>query len=218
MALTCAVLGTPAWGFDLVGPGGGYYSLKVSTLKDAKSRGIIYQQYDFSCGSAALATLLTYHYHHAVSEQEVFRAMFERGDRQKIQKEGFSLLDMKRYLESRGYRADGFEAPVEQLATANLPAIALVTDNGYNHFVILKGVRDGRVLIGDPAAGLRAMPIADFKAIWPSGILFVIHSHQNVAQANIPAEWAAKPRAPVASAQWRDANPLPLLVRQAGDL
>lgn len=218
IALASAVLGTPAWAFDLAGPNGGYYSLKVSTLKDAKSRGVIFQQYDFSCGSAALATLLTYHYRQPVSEQQVFRAMFEQGDQQKIQREGFSLLDMKRYLQSHGFQADGFEAPLEQLAAANLPAIVLITDNGYNHFVVIKGIRQGRVLIGDPALGLRAMPISDFKALWRSGILFVIHSHQNVALANIPNEWAAKPFAPIASGEWRDINPMPLLRRQPGDL
>ncbi len=43
--------------------------------------------------------------------------MFERGDQAKIRKEGFSMLDMKRYLESLGLRADGFELPVDRLAT-----------------------------------------------------------------------------------------------------
>src|SRR5690606_40798166 len=56
---------------------------------------------DFSCGSAATATLLTYQYGHPVTELEVFRQMYAQGDQARIRKEGFSLLDMRRYLQSQ---------------------------------------------------------------------------------------------------------------------
>ena len=68
---------------------GGRYAVKVTSLKEARFKATTRQQYDFSCGSAALATLLTYHYGYPVTEQSVFEEMFVRGDQAKIQREGF---------------------------------------------------------------------------------------------------------------------------------
>ncbi len=178
---------------------GGAYSLPITSMKAARFRAMVHQQYDFSCGSAALSTLLTYHYGFKVTEENVFVAMYEKGDQPKIRREGFSLFDMKRYLESQGFQADGFEAPLDKLESAGIPAIVLINENGYNHFVVLKGVRDGRVLIGDPSGGTRAMAQAAFERLWTNGILFVISNRQELAKFNLASEWSAVPRAPIAS-------------------
>jgi uncharacterized protein len=178
---------------------GGAYSLPVTSMKAARYRAMIRQQYDFSCGSAALSTLLTYHYGFKVTEETVFVAMYEKGDQPKIRREGFSLFDMKRYLENHGFQADGFEAPLDKLESAGIPAIVLINENGYNHFVVIKGVRDGRVLVGDPSGGTRAMAQAKFEALWSNGILFVISNRQELAKFNVAAEWNSLPRAPIAN-------------------
>lgn len=178
---------------------GGAYSLPITSMKGARFRAMVHQQYDFSCGSAALSTLLTYHYGFKVTEETVFVAMYEKGDQPKIRREGFSLYDMKRYLESQGFQADGFEAPLDKLESVGIPAIVLINENGYNHFVVIKGVREGRVLVGDPSGGTRAMPQADFERLWTNGILFVISNRQELARFNVASEWSALPRAPVAS-------------------
>ena len=51
-------------------------------------------------------------------EQTAFKYMYERGDQAKIAQVGFSLLDMKNYLQQQGYEADGYKAPLETLADA----------------------------------------------------------------------------------------------------
>ena len=178
---------------------GGAYSLPITSMKAARFRAMIRQQYDFSCGSAALSTLLTYHYGFKVTEETVFVAMYEKGDHPKIRSDGFSLYDMKRYLESQGFQADGFEAPLDKLESAGIPAIVLINENGYNHFVVIKGIRDGRVLIGDPSGGTRAYTRASFESLWTNGILFVISNRQELAKFNVASEWSALPRAPMAS-------------------
>ena len=183
---------------------GGAYSMRVRSLQEAKFAATIRQQYDFSCGSAALATLLTHHYQFPVSEDAVFDAMFAGGDQAKIRVEGFSLLDMKRYLEANGFEADGYEEPLSKLAEAGIPAIVLINEAGYSHFIVVKGLRDGRVLIGDPAGGTRAMSVAAFEAIWTSRVLFVIGNRQDRARFNTAADWRAVPRAPIASAVGQD--------------
>ncbi|HQU89139.1 C39 family peptidase [Cognatazoarcus halotolerans] len=197
---------------DVVGP----YRVPVTSLKEARNLTTLQQQFDFSCGSAALATLLTHHYDFPVNEQAVFAAMFQHGDQAKIRREGFSLLDMKNFLAARGFQADGFEAPLDALVKAKIPAIALVNEKGYNHFVVVKGVKDGRVVLGDPAFGTRAMSRHDFEAIWSEKILFVVRSHQNIAHFNRPVDWKVVPRAPL-EAGLRGSIDMVRFMRNGGD-
>ena len=178
--------------------------IPLTSLKQARTGRTLIQKYDFSCGSAALATLLTHHYGFAVSEQTVFQQMFEHGDQAKIRTEGFSLLDMKRYLEAQGFEADGFKQPLDKLNEARVPAIVLINSDGYHHFVVVKGVQEDRVLLGDPALGTRSMPRKVFESKWQNGLLFVIHNHMESARFNVAADWRAAPRAPVSTGISRD--------------
>ncbi|MBA5638676.1 C39 family peptidase [Duganella sp. LX20W] len=197
-----AALGGPmAHAVELELPaGGGSFALRVASLAAIRYQSTVRQQYDFSCGSAAVATLLSYHYGFPADEQHVFADMYAHGDQAKIRREGFSLLDMKRYLAQHGFTADGYELPLAKLVQARYPAIVLVSDHGYQHFVVVKGVADGRVLLGDPAVGTRAMSEAAFDAIWRNRLLFVIHGWRGTARFNAVADWRAAPRAPLADA------------------
>lgn len=190
----------PALASTLVLPGSGEVRVPLVSVHAARFATTLQQRFDFSCGSAALATLLSYHYGRPVAEQDVFEAMYARGDQRKIRVEGFSLLDMKRYLADLGYAADGFRQPLASLARAGLPAIVLIEENGYRHFVVVKGLRDERVLLGDPSAGTRALPRRRFEQIWVNRLLFVVHDHRAEARFNAPLDWRAAPRAPLGQA------------------
>lgn len=199
-ALLCALVcaqGAAAATVDLRTPYGGSYGIRLTSLKEARFRTTVPQQYDFSCGSAAAATLLTFQYGHPVSEAEVFLTMYRDGDQDKIRREGFSLLDIRRYLLALGYQADGFELPLDKLFEEGLPAIVLLNDRGYRHFVVVKGLRNGRVLIGDPARGTRAMSRATFEKLWDNRVLFVVHNRREVALFNQPRDWRTAPPAPL---------------------
>lgn len=172
-------------------------SMPVKSMKDLRFQATLRQQYDFSCGSAALATLLTHHYNIPTTEQLAFQEMFSTGDQQKIRREGFSLLDMQRFLKKRGFTANGFQLPLDKLIEAKLPAIVLISDNGYHHFVVVKGAEDGRILLGDPSRGTRLMARERFESIWANRILFVIHEGPNKPGFNLSADWRNAPRAPV---------------------
>ena len=179
--------------------GGGDYTLPLTSLKQSRTRTTLIQKYDFSCGSAAIATLLTHHYNYPVTEETVFQGMYEHGDQAKIHREGFSLLDMKRFLAANGFEADGFQLPLDKLNEARVPAIVLINESGYHHFVVVKGVQDERVLLGDPARGTRTMSRKDFEAKWQDSLLFVIHNQMDRAKFNVAAEWRVTPRAPLGS-------------------
>ncbi len=170
------------------------YGLHVMSWRDIPFRTIVRQQYDYSCGSAALATLLRYHYGRTVDEAQIFKAMYAKGDQAKIRKVGFSLLDMKHYLQDQGLQADGYKLTLKDLISAPRPAIAVIRIGPYRHFVVIKGVSDRRILVGDPALGLKIYSFEDFQAVW-DGVVFAIHDEGSVKglfnQASEWRPWAA---------------------------
>lgn len=180
----------------------GVSNVSTRTLQEAKFSQVVRQQYDFSCGSAALATLLTFHYDRETDEQDAFGAMYAAGDKEKIATAGFSLLDMKSYLESIGYNADGYQSSLDTLENAAVPAIALINYRGYRHFVVVKGIQDDEVLIGDPALGIKLMGRDEFESLWENGVLFIIKNRPQVGRQyfNQPAEWKLLARAPIGAA------------------
>jgi predicted double-glycine peptidase len=204
---------------QLQGAGGSNYRVTLKSLKEARFHNTIRQQYDFSCGSAAVATLLTYQYGYPVDEQSAFEQMYARGDRRKINREGFSLLDIKRYLAANGFEADGFEVTLEKLQQENLPAIVLLDEKGYHHFVVIKGLRGDRVLVGDPARGTRSIPRARFNQMWKNTLVFVIHNRRSLAVFNNPDDWRVAPFAPLnSSVDRRGLDTLVMPRRGPGDI
>ena len=182
--------------------GGGFYNVPIKSVTERKFEEVVRQQYDFSCGSAALATLLTFHYAEPTTEQKAFGQMYEHGDKEKIAKVGFSLLDMKTYLGTQGYEADGYKSSLDTLRKAGVPAIALITVKGYQHFVVIKGIQDTEVLLGDPALGIKAVSRPEFEKMWSNGILFIIRNKSSTAQKyfNMDREWRSLARAPMGMA------------------
>lgn len=218
--LACAGLPSAALAASLAMPveSGGAFNVRVTSLKEAQFRNTVRQQKDFSCGSAAVATLLSAQYGQVVGEQEVFKEMFDHGDPVKIRVQGFSMLDMKRYLDAHGYRADGFITTMDKLAAAGLPAIVLIRDNGYNHFVVLKGVKGERVLLGDPSRGTRAMSRAGFESLWINRLALVAREHREQVSFNQEADWRTAPAGPLELGLNRDVfSSTLLMLRGASD-
>jgi uncharacterized protein len=146
----------------------------VRSLLEIRQADVIVQQWDVSCGAAALATLLTYHLGEPVSEKAVAQAMLGKTDPLRVKvRGGFSLLDLKRYAEMRGLRADGYTgvslADLEKFG----PAIVPVDLDGYPHFVVFRAKRGNRVLLADPAFGNRGVEVEVFEKAWQK-IAFVV--------------------------------------------
>lgn len=149
---------------------------QVRSLKELKFKGIVRQETDFSCGAASLATILRYFYGERIGEGEIVNWLLKNGDLERISQKGFSLLDLKVYVESLGYKADGYKLKAEQLERIRIPTIVLLNYRGYRHFVVLKGVKDGYAYIADPALGNRRLSMNRFLNEWNwNGIIFVVY-------------------------------------------
>jgi predicted double-glycine peptidase len=150
----------------------------VRSLQEIRQDRVVRQKWDLSCGSAALSTLLTFDLGDAVTESEIIMQILRRSDPVRIRdRQGFSLLDLKRYVVSRGHTADGYGRLDMAHLVGLAPAIVPTVIGGENHFVVFRGVQEGRVLLADPGFGNRTMTVEQFEALWPKRIAFVVRAN-----------------------------------------
>ncbi len=153
--------------------------VKRHTLKELRDQYVVKQQLDYSCGAAALATLMVHYYGQDTSEKEILellntrlKTMTEEEQARKT-RIGFSLLDLKVVAQQKGYRAAGFKLSVDQLPQLLAPVIVHVQPFGYHHFAVLRGVAGDRVYLADPGRGNLRMSLERFLDEW-GGVVFVL--------------------------------------------
>ena len=148
----------------------------MEPFSEFKFRHIVRQAYDYSCGSAALVTVLNNYLGIGVSEQQAMEGMLAHGERDKIvARRGFSLLDMKRYVTTLGADAQGFRAEIKDLETLKQPGIVPIDYAGFKHFVVLRGIREGKVYLADPSAGHIVFSTDEFAKLWDRNTLFLLY-------------------------------------------
>lgn len=157
------------------------------SIKDLRDHNLVRQQKDYSCGAAALATLLSHGLNDPVTEEQVLADLFAQlssDDATVRQKTGFSLLDMQKVAQRRGYKAQAFRISAQDLAQLTGPVIVFIAPQGYKHFAVLRGVRGDRVFLADPSRGNVRMPAYQFVQTWldneGTGIVFVVEPQTSV--------------------------------------
>jgi predicted double-glycine peptidase len=163
----------PTLAFGNLVPGLSLLSKPVRSMRELRFDNIVRQERDFTCGAAALSTILRYVYGRTSSEHDIIEDMLQHTDVKTVQENGFSLLDIKKYVERIGLRGRGYRVDRNSLLALKIPVIALQNSRGYSHFVVVKRVRDGIVYLADPALGQRHLPLDEFVDAW-NGIVFAI--------------------------------------------
>lgn len=169
-----------------VGGGVAPESVQITPYSEFKFRNIVHQAYDYSCGSAALVTVINNYLGISVTEQQAMEGMLEHGERDKIiARRGFSLLDMKRYVASIGAEGAGFRAELSELTKLEQPAIVPIDYAGFKHFVVFRGVRGDKVFIADPAMGHIVFSLDKFAELWDRNTLFLLSPSKNQQQPTL---------------------------------
>ena len=149
--------------------------IQVKPLAEQQFRGIVRQAYDYSCGSAALTTVLTGYLGRNFSERQVMDGLLKFGETDKIvQRRGFSLLDMKRLVTALGHPSGGYKGKFDDLKKLDHPAIVPIHYGGFKHFVVVKKYHEGRIFVADPALGNISFPEERFKQIWDNNVMFIV--------------------------------------------
>jgi len=131
--------------FSSIVPGAGIINKQVTSLREQRYVNLVKQDTDFSCGAASLATILKYAYGMDVSEESVLRGMLKVADPELVRQKGFSLLDIKRYVETLGMRGRGYDVKPETPRRVRIPTIVLIDIRGYKDLVVLQTMRDNKV-------------------------------------------------------------------------
>lgn len=127
------------------------------------------QGFDYSCGSASLATLASGYFNEQMDEGLILTAIIyqlnenEYNDREK---NGFSLLDLKRAANLLGFKAAGVKLPPESVLKLKGPIIVMLREEGIDHFAVLKGVYKDRAYLADPSRGNIRLPLFTFFNQW----------------------------------------------------
>ncbi len=149
--------------------------VSIKPAVESQFKGIVRQAYDYSCGSAALTTLLNGHVGTQLNELQTMEGLLRFGEYERIvERRSFSLLDMKRFVTAIGFESGGYRGEFSDLIKQDQPAIVPITYAGFKHFVVYKAYKDGRVYVADPALGNISFDEERFKQIWDNNTLFLI--------------------------------------------
>lgn len=143
----------------------------VRSLYEARTHNVVLQEWDLSCGAAALATILRYQYGEQVTEREVALGLIDRPayyeNPELIRaRQGFSLLDMHRYVADLGYDGVGLGQMRFRDLLERAPIIVPVELHGFPHFVVFRGATPSRVLLADPSFGNVTIQRTRFESAW----------------------------------------------------
>ena len=142
------------------------WSRLASRLPSWREPACVRQHGEEDCGAACLATICQ------SRGQRLPLALV----REKVgtSAQGTTLLGLRRGAEALGFHARPVKAGpflLDQLAQVPLPAICHWRGN---HWVVLHGQRGGRVVVADPAMGLRRLDRSTFLAGWGDGVLLLL--------------------------------------------
>jgi uncharacterized protein len=184
-----------------IGAGGLRADRPMRSMKDLRDANIVKQRFDFSCGAAALATMLRYGFGDQVSERQILIDLFtglSDDDKRTAERTGFSLLDLQRVARTRGYEAEGFRLEPGELAMLGGPVIVFIEPRGYKHFAVLRGIRGDRVYLADPSRGNIRMSMDAFLDSWLQddrrGIIFALDP-KSKSPGNLPTALQTLPAA-----------------------
>ena len=144
----------------------------ISTFVGRRDANIVKQQFDFSCGAASVATVLSGFYGLDIDEADVLTALDDE--------ERYSFDDLSQVVLMWGFRGIGTTVTFDDLRRLKIPAIAYLRYRQRDHFSVIRGVSStGIVHLGDPAFGNRRLRERRFKMYWephgqPGKLLLIV--------------------------------------------
>ena len=163
----------------------------VKSLKEIRWENVVRQRDEISCAAAALATILSHYFDFPTDEQEMLNALYIEAVNGKalnglppaladtvVRKLGFNLHHIRNVAQNGGLAAVAFRVEPRALVNLKIPVITRVSIKGYDHFVVLKEARHGRVYVADPAFGNTSYRLSAFEKIWSGVVMGFLRRNQ----------------------------------------
>lgn len=133
-------------------------TVPVTSWTEIRDEGIIKQRFDYSCGAAAVATVLHHFYQLEVDEATVIDKIGLKDE--------FSFVDLARVMEEYALKAVAVALDFDHLQRMMMPAIVYLDFHGEGHFSVLRGISASLVWLGDPSWGNIHMSPSRFRGMW----------------------------------------------------
>jgi predicted double-glycine peptidase len=144
---------------------------------ELRTENVVMQQRDYSCGAAALATMIRYHWGDEITELRLLQEvvlMLTPAEMQDRIKNGLSLTDLRRVAVRAGYQAAIGKLTFDKLRESKIPLIVGIIVDDFDHFVVYRGTDGSFVYLADPARGNVRTPIPEFVAQWQKNAVLVV--------------------------------------------
>jgi ABC-type bacteriocin/lantibiotic exporter with double-glycine peptidase domain len=126
---------------------------------------IILQHSEEDCGAACLASIAKYH-----------GKQISMGHARRVTGTGAlgtNLLNLRQGAKALGLDSRGVKATPQLLQQGVMPLPAIIHWQG-NHWVVLYRYQRGQCIIGDPAVGIRSLPLKTLQANWSQGLALLL--------------------------------------------
>ncbi|MFI3191122.1 hypothetical protein BCS42_09240 [Crenothrix sp. D3] len=119
---------------------------------DTLFKGVIKQSHDYSCGAAALSTLITGTIENShVFEMDIINIITANKAKKE---EGYTLIELAEASKKLGFYAEWRKVATTELVKIKQPVMLLIGINSeFPHFVVLKGIENGEAFLADSIRG-----------------------------------------------------------------
>jgi predicted double-glycine peptidase len=175
--------------------------VEVYSWKYLKQEHVVMQQRDYSCGSAAVATLVRYYWGDNVTEDDFLLPIINKLSPKELedrQKNGLSITDLRLAAVNKGYQASIGRITMDKLVELKVPVVVRIKLNDQGHFVVFKGIVEDRIFLADPIRGNVRVSIDKFSQQWTDGAILVIAKPgaklpENAPLKELPPEGLVRP-------------------------
>jgi len=155
-------------------PHKGYHITKpIKSWIEFKNDNLVRQNYDYSCGSASLATVMKHFYDQNMTEESILNDILDmkgigKEKAKELEEEDMSLsfLDLAEYIKTKGFKAIGLALNLKALKSLKAPVILFVKIRKNEHFTVFKGIDERYVYLADPSFGNSKIKISKFKEMF----------------------------------------------------
>lgn len=151
--------------------------LHVQTWVEQRRKNVVMQSKDYSCGAAALATLIQYFWGDTLGEERLLRELDEMLTQTEIADRitnGLTMTDLRRLAVRLKYQATIGKLEFEKLSESRVPVVVGVKVRDYKHFVVYRGSDGEYVYLADPARGNLRTPVGQFLQQWQDNAVLVV--------------------------------------------
>jgi predicted double-glycine peptidase len=149
----------------------------VCSWQQLKRQNVVMQRRDYSCGAAALATLIRYYWGDPVNEETFLKELDKLLTPEEVAdrvKNGLTITDLRRAAVSKGYLATLGKLPFNKLVESKVPVLLGVTIEGFDHFVVYRGWDGQYVYLADPIQGNIRVHTCDFGKQWQKNAILAV--------------------------------------------